>query len=290
MTTMSKTWSEPTVLALMRKHRGLDPEEIIERHAERCLREGKQDQLPIDVEGVASLHGIRSRLGDHPFAGRIYVEPSGQLVMDLNASDSPPRRRFTCGHELIHTAFPGFERARRYRSDDATGTYDPRREEEYLCDRGAAALLMPRSLVRSGYSLDEGLSGVERLAADGVVSLEAAANRLVELADSPVAMLLFGVMNKPADRSRLRRGDVVAPRLRVRYARTQDLDVYIPRYKSAADDTPFTRSLESRDVERGVTYIPGAERHGKFDIEAKSYPWIGPNGRVERVIALARPY
>ena len=50
------------------------------------------------------------RVASFAFAGRIYAEASGQLVMDLNAADSEPRRRFTASHEIMHTAFPGFRR------------------------------------------------------------------------------------------------------------------------------------------------------------------------------------
>jgi hypothetical protein len=289
MKTTDRTWREPTVLALIRKHQGQEPEEIIERYAARRLSEGHQDQLPVDVEGLASLLGIRRRVGDHPFAGRIYVEPSGQLVMDLNAGDIDPRRRFTCGHELTHTAFPGFERERRYRSDSTTGTYDSRRdEEEYLCDRGAAALLMPRAMVREAYSLDDGLEGVERLSHDAEASLEAAVNRLIEFSATPIVALVLEVGHKPADRPALRKGLSISPRLRVRYARSNGLDVFIPRYKSAADDSPLVRALEHDGIREGLTYLPGAERLGLFTVEAKSYPWTGPAGLVDRVLAIAR--
>lgn len=52
------------------------------------------------------------------------------------------------------------------------GFWDPpNAEEEYLCDLGAAALLMPSDLVAGRYSLDKGLDSVERLARDAKVSL-----------------------------------------------------------------------------------------------------------------------
>ena len=50
----------------------------------------------------------------------------------------------------MHIAFPGFEEERRYRLDASTERNPPNRQEEYLCDLGAAALLMPRDLVRGG--------------------------------------------------------------------------------------------------------------------------------------------
>ncbi len=185
-------WTEPLVLRLIERHGGRPPEAILEALAEKHLTAGGQHDLPVDVEGIASLLGIRRRIGDHPFAGRIYAEENGQLVMDLNASDSEPRRRFSCAHEIMHTAFPGFRNESRYRADPVVATYNRARgEEEYLCDVGAAALIMPRSLVHLDYSISGGLEAVEQLASDAEVSLEAAGNRLTSLSHEPSVFLVF---------------------------------------------------------------------------------------------------
>src|SRR5919204_3110780 len=98
-------WSEPLVVKLIERHHGKPPEDILEAHADRLLRESEQgDSLPVDVDLIASVLGIRRRVASFDFAGRIYAEDSGQLVMDLNATDTEPRRRFTGAHELMHVA------------------------------------------------------------------------------------------------------------------------------------------------------------------------------------------
>src|SRR4051794_1464647 len=183
-------WTEPLVLKLIERHRGRRADDILEAHAERLRRDGEQDRLPIDVELIASVLGIKPRRASYDFAGRIYAEPSGQLVMDLNAADRPPRQRFTCAHELMHIAFPGFVRETRYRLDAQTGANARNNEEEYLCDLGAAALLMPGGLVAGRYDIVAGLAAVEELADDAHVSLQAAGNRLVALAQQPTAFLV----------------------------------------------------------------------------------------------------
>src|SRR6478752_5155479 len=208
-------WSEPLVLRLIERHHGKSPETILEAHAERLLRDSEQTTLPIDVDLIASVLGIRQRLAPLASAGRIFAEASGQLVMDVNAGDSEPRRRFTQAHELMHVAFPGFKREARYRADDATGASRRNREEEYLCDYGAAALLMPEQLVRETYRADDGLDTLEALANAAEVSLESAGNRLVSLATSPAVFMVLGMSHKPAESSRLRRGEDVAKRLPV---------------------------------------------------------------------------
>src|SRR4051794_20022823 len=105
----TKTWTEPLVQRLVRRHRGRDPRLTLEAYANKLRTDAEETKLPIDVELIASVQGIRKREGSHDFAGRIYVREDGQLVMDLNGDDNPSRRRFTCAHELMHTAFPGFE-------------------------------------------------------------------------------------------------------------------------------------------------------------------------------------
>ncbi len=283
-------WTEPLVLRLIERHGGRPPEAILEALAEKHLTAGGQHDLPVDVEGIASLLGIRRRIGDHPFAGRIYAEENGQLVMDLNASDSEPRRRFSCAHEIMHTAFPGFRNESRYRADPVVATYNRARgEEEYLCDVGAAALIMPRSLVHLDYSISGGLEAVEQLASDAEVSLEAAGNRLTSLSHEPSVFLVMQVSNKPADLPRIRQGEMVQPRLRVQYAIIQGVKMYLPKYKSADDSSPSARALSSGKVERGVAMLPGGPPEALFSIEAKAYPRLVPSGEIKRVLAVARP-
>lgn len=282
-------WDEPLVRRLIMKHKGKDPEQIIEEYAETLLAEAGQAKLPVNVEGIASLQGIRTRTRSYDFAGRIYAEESGQLVMDLNADDSQPRRRFTAAHELMHTAFPGFTKDARYRVDDFTeGHQRHRAQEEYLCDVGAAALLMPRSLVLNRFSVESGLNAVENLAAEAEVSLEAAGNRLVSLSQTPAVFLVFEVMNKPADQSRLRGGDSVEPRLRIRYAAGKRPGLYVPRYKSADSGSVFVQALGQKGTVHGVERLPGVPHGPEFLIEAKAYPRNVERGVVERVLAVAQ--
>src|SRR4051812_19990744 len=187
----TKNWTEPLVLGLMAEAQTSDPREAIEAYAEKLRRDADQEVLPINVEIIASVKGVRSRRGSHEFAGRIYVEADGQLVMDLNAEDSSERQRFTCAHEMMHTAFPNFSEEKRYRLDATVESKPLNQEEEYLCDLGAAALLMPAPLL-GDYSLTKNrLAGVRKLSAEAKVSLEAAGNRLAELSNEPVAFMVF---------------------------------------------------------------------------------------------------
>lgn len=126
--------------------------------------------------------------------------------MDINQNDSEERQHFTEAHEVIHPAFPNFAVEKRYRLDATMDRHAENREEEYLCDVGAAALLMPAELVAENYTVKGGLADAERLSTDAEVSVEAAANRIVTLADEPAVLLCLTWSHKPADAQRCERG------------------------------------------------------------------------------------
>jgi Zn-dependent peptidase ImmA (M78 family) len=278
-------WTEPLVRRLIDENGGGDPREIIRAYADELRRGAGQTKLPIKVDLIRSYLGIRKREGDYDFAGRIYAEESGQLVMNLRATDLPERRRFTCAHELIHPAFPGFRLESRYRLDTQVGTNTAQRaQEEYLCDLGAAELLMPAELVRGAYSAADGLDDVERLSVDAEVSLEAAANRLVGLSDEPTILLVLEVMHKPADTRALRRGEEIEPKLRVRYCVANETDRFVPKFKSADDGSVLVKALKSLVPQRALEPLPGSAGP-LFELEAQRYPFADR----ERVLALAWP-
>jgi hypothetical protein len=280
-------WHEPLVRRLIECHGGLAPETIVERYADRLRDQADQHALPIAPSLIASVTGIRRRTGSFEFAGRIYAEENGQLVMDVNVDDSFERQHFTEAHELIHTAFPGFKTEKRYRRDGALmERHPPNQEEEYLCDVGAAALLMPAALVQDHYSVAAGMADAERLSADAEVSVEAAANRLVTLADEPALLLCLRYINKPADAPAQRRGEVVEPRWRVSYAAgSSHIRFYVPRFKSVEEGSVLSEAASTWTMVSGEEPLPGAARDGQFRLTAKRY---GSDHRA-RVLAIARP-
>jgi hypothetical protein len=284
--TRTRSWDEPLVKRLIERNNGLDPKTIVERYADKLRRQAGQDELPIDVGLISSVNGIRRRSAPYNFAGRIYAEDNGQLVLDINSEDNPARQVFTEAHELIHTAFPGFKREKRFRTETSSSVrYPPNREEEYLCDHGAASLLMPAELVHDRFSVKDGLKGAEKLSRAARVSIEAACNRLVSLADEAAILLCLTVSHKPADHGALRRGENVDKKLRISYAFSRHLNVYVPRFKAADEESVFCRALKSGAIERGTEELPGAASAGQFRLEAKCYA----ANDVQRVLAVGRP-
>jgi hypothetical protein len=285
VTAMKREWREPLVRRLIEANSGEEPEVIVERYADGLRETAGQDRLPIRPDLIASCHGIKRRQGVFDFAGRIYAEAGGRLVMDINEQDSEERQHFTEAHELIHPAFPSFAAEERYRLDATMDRHPENKEEEYLCDLGAAALLMPAELVAGAYSVKGGLCDAERLSADAAVSIEAAANRLISLADEPSVLLCLVWSHKPADRPALRKGVDVPKRLRVRYGVTNHLSLYVPKFKSVDELSVFHCSTKTNQIVTGTGPLPGMTPAGLFRIECKRYG----AGRLERVLAIGRP-
>jgi Zn-dependent peptidase ImmA (M78 family) len=260
-------------------------EAALERYADALRREAGQDTLPVDVELIASVLGVRLRR-EHTrdFAGRLHAEQDGRLVVSLNAADPPVRQRFTCAHELMHTAFAGFARGEGAPAAAPPALRSSPGEEERLCDAGAAALLMPRALVERRYELADGLVAVEALARDAAVSLEAAANRLAGLPGPPVALLVLSRAHRPRERAALQRGALPAARLRVRYARPRGVDAFLVPAAAAARGSAAYRALAGRPV-RAREPLPGARDGAPFDVEAKAYG----SPRRPLVLLVARP-
>jgi Zn-dependent peptidase ImmA (M78 family) len=287
----SANWTDPLVLKLAGASGFADPLVLITELAERWLADAGVDRLPVDVFGLASLRGIRAtRVRGLPVAGRVFAEPDGRVRIEINDSDSEERQRFSCAHELIHTAFPGFVSDQRYRADqdlsDAAFARS-REEEESLCDRGAAALLMPASLLWS-YDVRQGLRAVEKLARDAKVSLEAAANRLVEMSDKPAIFLVVEDGVPPSDRRRARRGDAVVPSLMTRYAVVSGMRHWLPRNRPIDDRSVLWEAAATRGLHRRTETLPGKSDR-LFVVEAKAYPRADRGRSVCRVLAVAWP-
>lgn len=276
-TTAERRPREPLVARLAGKRADGDPRPRLEAILDGWRAEAGQDKLAIDVFGLASARGIRVvEVVPGDWDGRVYVDAERRPVIEIDREHAPVRRRFTVAHELAHTAFPGFTSERRYRVDEDLGSAvfaRNRSEEERLCDWGAGVLLMPEDLIWS-YRADQGLRAVEKLARDAKVSLEAAANRLIERSRKPAVFLVLD--------------EVEGRGLCVRYAKVQQLPLFVPRGVQVDAGSVFARAARGGARERDTGRLPSRSRR-LFHIEAKSFPLGRGAGARERVLALAFP-
>jgi IrrE N-terminal-like domain len=154
----------------------------------RLRKQSGQRQPPFDVGKYAAARGV-TRIVEQsglPSHGVVQREGAG-LSIKVNADLPRVRKRFVCCHELVHTFFE--EAAGRYRLH-ALGRNAYTREEERLCDAGAAELLVPGRMLKrmlAGRPVDADLLG--DVGRTFEVSLLVASRRVAECSDEPIAVV-----------------------------------------------------------------------------------------------------
>lgn len=148
--------------------------ELAQRLAEATLRlVGMGARAPINAYLLANRLGIEVCDMAMEEEGRLC--PGRRPVTVLLRADRPEaRRRFTLCHELAHELVRSDLAGARLTESARQASHD----EEYLCDKVAGALLMPRDWIRSFRSMPRTLSTVELVASRAGVSQSAALVRL----------------------------------------------------------------------------------------------------------------
>lgn len=286
---------DPVIAEFLHHHGGEDPETAIIRLCDNLLDEAGVD-IPVDMRMLASFRGVRDiTVVDQEEAGCIYYD-GDKLVIRARLSDREPRRRFTIGHEINHTFFPGFREERRSRTDGRVGQFDRSRAEEYLCDVGGAELLFPRAEFLSRLPSDLDMNAVLDLADLFQGTVEATALRTAALSGQASAVVVLEPGWRKAEEAHMRRRPGISAipglepppipkKLRVRWAASFNGMPIIPRNKSVADHTPLARIIQTQEVDYlGDTGLLS----GDLRVSARHLPYRRGDTLVDRVIALLR--
>lgn len=143
---------------------------------------------PWGVELLASLQGIRVENTGHLGRGRDALWTSGRILVSRGAP--PTRRRYSIAHEIVHSFLAAHDEAVDFSVLSPAVRELAEGELEYLCQIGAAEILMP--LQSYADRMGNGMPSIVfilRLARDFEVSPEAAARRAVDLAAERCATL-----------------------------------------------------------------------------------------------------
>jgi Zn-dependent peptidase ImmA (M78 family) len=162
----------------------------IERRVGELLDGIKLKRPPVPVEAIVrSWKGVAIRYSDLQDVSGLVVRKDGNVVIGVNQSHSPSRKRFTLAHEFAHVLLHEGKEVRfdtdfkvNLRSEVSTLGTDV---EEVEANFFAAALLMPRRCLDSDprtLSIDfEDAAVVQQLAKEYMVSTQAMQLRLVNL-------------------------------------------------------------------------------------------------------------
>src|SRR4051812_12965901 len=142
---------EAQVAALQRETGEADPKAAVRAKVRSLIdayraQFGRELTLPLDLEVFASLQGIV--LSDEAPAysedGELVPDGAGGVKMRINKDRPRTRQRFSTGHEICHTFFPGYEHKVQCRPDPRhRDRSDPADVIETLCDVGASEFLFP---------------------------------------------------------------------------------------------------------------------------------------------------
>jgi hypothetical protein len=165
---------------------GIDPELV----AAELLATANVARAPVDL-GVlfARWPQLRVSLADLDGAGYLLDlgTQGGELL--LRRSDSTPRRRYTCAHELGHWVLRT--------NGDAVPAGVHHATVERWCDRFAAALLMPATWVIDLLGASPHIATIARLHQQFGVSRQAALLRVGELAPLELALTTRATSGPP---------------------------------------------------------------------------------------------
>jgi hypothetical protein len=135
--------------------------------------------------------GIKVCIKEHNFPGEGYITGyRGRAYITVRPGTTHERQRFTICHEIAHTCFPdAFEMGRSRGAPDESAAI---KKFEWLCDVGAAELLMPFEdfgADMAGRRISLGLA--ESLGIRYGASVEATIRRLVGLTNQPCAAVFL---------------------------------------------------------------------------------------------------
>jgi Zn-dependent peptidase ImmA (M78 family) len=152
--------------------------------AGQLLQDARQVAVPVDLSPMlvarkSTIIGFDRRL---PCEARLETGPAGFLIRlngSLASDENESRRRFALAHELGHTLFYDLNELPPVRII-CLPLHDP--VEEEVCDKFAAALLVPncylQSLCREVASRGDGLTLLDRICAECRVPRSVATLRL----------------------------------------------------------------------------------------------------------------
>ena len=151
------------------------------------LREaaGLSDEPPIDLKPIYQHFEMPlPRLAPLIEQQGILVDAERGLIL-IKADDPEVRQRFTEGHELLELLFEA-------QAQQATGWQVRGERKERLCDRGAAALLMPAGSFKARLAnLGVSVATAQALAKDYHVSLLATLMRMMQLGEGAHCLVVW---------------------------------------------------------------------------------------------------
>jgi Zn-dependent peptidase ImmA (M78 family) len=270
------------------------------------------EKPPFDLRAMASMKGI-SHSDDAPvysLDSELLPVDDGRVVMRINRDRPRTRQRFSIGHEITHTFFPGYEEKVQCRKPKERDWSDPDDVIEWLCDIGASEFLFPTPWFEKSVSAcSQTAQAILNLARTYKASPDATIRRYVEIASAPLAAVFLTWKLKPTQKSTLRKPGELAlfgtdpedealllRKLRIEYSvfspAFDALDFHIPNDKSVESLGVIYQAATKEECFDGQEHLDLGPCRGKFKIRAiplyTEQGELGPRGE-KAVVAVIEP-
>lgn len=248
-------WQSTAAAALCSYAGQVDPVSAILRCVDSLLADAEVDAPPVDLDLLASCRRVRKV--EHVAmveAGRL-IPGGDSYVIQVNGRHGEGKRRFTVGHEICHTFFNEAHQSLRDSLDWTTGLFDIRNEEEYLCDVGAAHMLLnPQWLLPMAASQRPSLNALLEIAEGCGASIEATAFQLAQTGRWPCTFVFWEPGLRKSERVAAEQRafggweELARPQPKLRAARVYGADgmPFLPKNTSVDPDSGMYRALEGQ--------------------------------------------
>lgn len=266
--------------------------------------------MPIDVYVLASMIGIGSSTERpvHSKDAELVPDGTGGVTMRVNPDRPETRRRFSVGHEISHTFFPGYELKVQCRPDpEVRDRDDPGEVIETLCDIGAAEIILPTPWFTDDARNVRRADGIVNLANRYRASRHATIRRFAETSRSCVAAVFLSWKLKPTQAKSFNpdqgnlfgtdpHEDLLASReLRIDYAipseKFAETGLYLPKDKSVEVDQVLGAATNGACADGECSLDLGAAE-GSYKVMAiplyTTSTEAGPNGE-SAIAAIIEP-
>jgi len=290
-----KRWLSTAAAALCSYIGEGDPVSAIRRYADSLLADAEVARPPVNLDLLASCRRVRKvEHLDMAEAGRL-VPDDDAYIIQVNRRHPKGKRRFTVGHEICHTFFNEAGRRARGSVDMTTGLFDLREEEEYLCDVGAAHLLLnPRWLLPMAESRSASLDALLEIARACGASIEATAFQLTQAGLWPCTFVFWEPGFRKSERVTLEQAafegweDLARPRPRLRASRVYGAagTPFLPKNKSVDLDSGIYRALEQQTRTEGEEGFEVGQRTLRAWCQSDYLPYYDESGALRpRVVS-----
>lgn len=260
----SKPLLTPAVQWLMRETRSLDPYQAIRKEALQLLGEDAYKEPPIKLTKIAQRRRVIAILKeDNLDSEGVTIPDKRGFVIKLKKNSPSLRQRYTLAHEIAHTFF--FNR----------NVSPPKRQywhslrgdigEEYLCERGAAEILMPFPIFKRYIKIYQipSISALSSLQAIFQVSTQASACRILQDIGFWQNIIIIETRWRPCQFSGKN------PALRINWVvKPRKLHYYIPTNKRIKQESSIFTCYTTGSITNQLENLELGDLKGKYQVES----------------------